>query len=319
MKKGYFCVFAMINDGKWIQSPLNYTGGKYRLLPQIMPYFPKGIHTFVDLFCGGGNVGVNVDCRKLVLNDLDEHLFCLFHAFGELDKETIFETIHRTITEYGLSDSTVNGYEFYGCNGSDGLSRYNKEPFLRLRDDFNAEQSRDVFHYLRLYTLIIYSFNNQIRFNSSGKFNLPVGKRDFNAKMQEKLSDFVDRLKSVRCSFTCEDFRNFDISLLTGDDFVYMDPPYLITCATYNEKNGWNEDAERDLLRFIDGLHERGIRFALSNVLRSKGKENRILTDWASANAGRYEVKRLHYDYANSNYHTKDRNKNSEEVLIVNY
>ena len=73
------------------------------------------------------------------------------------------------------------------------------------------------------------------------------------------------------------------------------------------------------MLRFIDGLHERGIRFALSNVLRSKGKENRILIDWASANADKYEVKRLHYDYANANYHTKDRNKNSEEVLIVNY
>ncbi len=137
--------------------------------------------------------------------------------------------------------------------------------------------------------------------------------------MQEKLSDFIDRLKSVRCSITCEDFHGFDTSLLTGDDFVYMDPPYLITCATYNEKNGWNEAAERDLLRFIDGLHERGIRFALSNVLRSKGKENRILIDWASANADKYEVKRLHYDYANANYHTKDRNKNSEEVLIVNY
>ena len=26
----------------YIQSPLNYTGGKYKLLPQIEPLFPKG-------------------------------------------------------------------------------------------------------------------------------------------------------------------------------------------------------------------------------------------------------------------------------------
>ncbi len=307
-----------INE-KWIQSPLNYTGGKYKLLPQIMPCFPKGINTFVDLFCGGGNVGINVDCRRLVLNDLDEHIFYLFDTFQKLDKEVTFETIRRIIARYGLSDSTVNGYGFYGCNGSDGLGRYNKEPFIELRQNFNEEKNRDASYYLLLYTLIIFSFNNQIRFNREGKFNLPVGKRDFNAKMQRKLSDFIDRLKSVSCVFSCVDFRNFDISALTGEDFVYMDPPYLITCATYNEKDGWNETAERNLLGFIDELHSHGIRFALSNVLRSKGKENRILIEWAAANADRYHVKRLDYDYANSNYHTKNRDKNSEEVLIVNY
>ena len=42
-----------------IQSPLNYTGGKFRLLPQLLPLFPKDAGTFVDLFCGGCNVGIN--------------------------------------------------------------------------------------------------------------------------------------------------------------------------------------------------------------------------------------------------------------------
>lgn len=49
-----------------IQSPLNYTGGKYKLLPQILPLFPKDIDVFVDLFCGGCNVGINVDCSKII-------------------------------------------------------------------------------------------------------------------------------------------------------------------------------------------------------------------------------------------------------------
>lgn len=35
------------------KSPLNYTGGKYKLLPQIFPLFPSKINTFVDLFGGG--------------------------------------------------------------------------------------------------------------------------------------------------------------------------------------------------------------------------------------------------------------------------
>ena len=40
-----------------IKSPLNYIGGKYKILPQILPLFPKNIDTFIDLFAGGCNVG----------------------------------------------------------------------------------------------------------------------------------------------------------------------------------------------------------------------------------------------------------------------
>lgn len=53
-----------------IQSPLNYTGGKFKLLPQILPHFPKDIDVFVDLFCGGCNVGINVKANSVIYNDL---------------------------------------------------------------------------------------------------------------------------------------------------------------------------------------------------------------------------------------------------------
>ena len=35
---------------KYIKSPLNYTGGKFKLLSQIVPLLPQNINTFVDLF-----------------------------------------------------------------------------------------------------------------------------------------------------------------------------------------------------------------------------------------------------------------------------
>lgn len=50
-----------------ISSPLNYTGGKFKLLPQILPLFPQVSGTFIDLFCGGCNVGINVDCDNVLL------------------------------------------------------------------------------------------------------------------------------------------------------------------------------------------------------------------------------------------------------------
>lgn len=38
---------------KYIKSPLNYVGGKFKLLPQLMPLFPQNISKFIDIFGGG--------------------------------------------------------------------------------------------------------------------------------------------------------------------------------------------------------------------------------------------------------------------------
>ena len=302
-----------------IQSPLNYTGGKYKLLPQILPLFPEHIDTFVDLFCGGCNVGINVNAERYIYNDLDEHLLYLYNTLKNLDKEATFEWIYQIIDRYGLSMVSKNGYDFYGADSSSGLANVNREAFMRLREDFNHNTSEDYYYYVMLYVLIVYAFNNQIRFNSNGEFNLPGGKRDFNSKMQEKLSTFIDVIQNQDSRFTCRDFREFRAEQFNANDFVYCDPPYLITCATYNEKGGWGEQDERDLLTFLDSLTEHNIKFALSNVLRSKGKENRILIDWTNLNNARYKVIPLNYNYSNSNYHTKDKESGSEEVLIINY
>ena len=84
---------------------------------------------------------------------------------------------------------------------------------------------------------------------------------------------------------------------------------YFIHLSTY----------KKDLLSFLDELNGRNIRFALSNVLRSKGKENSILIEWLEKNAEKYKAIRLNYSYSNSNYQTKDKSSVTEEVLITNY
>lgn len=291
-----------------IQSPLNYTGGKFKLLPQILPLFPKNIDIFVDLFCGGGNVGINVNSEHTIFNDTDDNLTYLFNTFKNLGNDFL-SMIDDIIEKYKLSQSDKYGYAYYNCDSNSGLAPYNKDKFLKLREDFNNSKDIGYWHYAMLYVLIIYSFNNQIRFNSQGKFNLPAGKRDFNEKMQLKLKNFIERLESKNYEFSNLDFRKFDISQLSENSFVYADPPYLITCATYNEQGGWNNNDEKDLLKFLDDLHSNNINFALSNVLRSKGKENSILINWTEQNKDKYRVINLNYDYKNSNYQTKNIDK----------
>lgn len=98
-------------------------------------------------------------------------------------------------------------------------------------------------------------------------------------------------------------------------DFLYADPPYLISTATYNEQNGWTETEEYDLLNLLDKLDSQGVKFALSNVLEHKGKENTILINWAK----NYEINYLDYNYNNSNYQIKEKTTKTSEVLITNY
>lgn len=301
-----------------VPSALNYTGGKYKLLPQILPYFPKDSDKVVDLFCGGCNVGININCKRVRFNDSNEYLIGLLSTFKRLPKEQIFDFVFETIEKYNLSKVSEFGYEYYNCESTKGLGEYNKIGFNKLRSDFNSRAEKDDIYYLMLYVLIVYSFNNQIRFNQKGDFNLPVGKRDFNSKMQSKLANFLDRIKSGDYTFTNSDFRMINLNDYSDKSFFYVDPPYLITCATYNEQDGWTESDERELLRYLDELDSRGIRFALSNVLESKGKKNTILSEWIKRHK-KFKAIPLNYDYSNSNYHTKQRDSITKEVLVINY
>ncbi len=72
-----------------------------------------------------------------------------------------------------------------------------------------------------LYVLIVYAFNNQIRFNRNGEFNLPPGKRDFNQKMHSKVENFIELLQNQNAIFLHRDFRKIENDKLTYEDFVY--------------------------------------------------------------------------------------------------
>ncbi|CAG4706480.1 MULTISPECIES: Dam family site-specific DNA-(adenine-N6)-methyltransferase [Enterococcus] len=298
-------------DDEIIQSPLNYTGGKQKLLPQLRPYFPSRYTRLIDLFSGGGSVTANLakngQAESYLMNDVENHVINFFEYISTIDIDDFINQAEMKISEYGLSNTKKNGYEFYSANSASGLGAYNKEKFLKLRKDYNNSPSPLLF-----YLLVVFGFNNQIRFNSKGKYNLPVGKRDFNKKMEEKLRKFVKVIQDSPIEYSTKDFR--EVSIDTGD-FIYADPPYLITTAAYNENGGWSEKDEKDLYDYLDKANENNIKFALSNVIIHNGRENEILKSWAS----KYNLYVLNYNYNNSNYQSKAKQSETVEVLVTNY
>ena len=65
----------------------------------------------------------------------------------------------------------------------------------------------------------------------------------------------------------------------------------------------------------LDKLDSQGVKFALSNVLYHKGLSNDILIEWSK----KYRVYYLDKTYSNCNYHFKERNAKTVEVLVTNY
>ncbi len=297
----------------FIKSPLNYTGGKHKLLPQITKLFPDGIRTFYDVFAGGANVGINSRAENITCIEKNKYVVDLLRLIQSNNFEDLNQRVIDIVDRFGLSQSYIKGYDFYNADSSAGLGQFNKQAFIELRNEFNKDKTRiDL-----LLVLILYSFNNQIRFNSKGDFNLPVGKRDYNGSSRKNVAAFNQTANEKNISFKNGDFRSVEAMDLGKDDFVYLDPPYLLGLASYNEMGGWTEQDENDLYDLLTRLDGRGVRFALSNVLEHKGEINKIMENWAKRND--YTVHELDYHYKNSNYHSTAKNNKTTEVLITNY
>lgn len=288
---------TMVAEKRYVKSPLNYIGGKYKLLKQILPLFPKNIHTFVDLFSGGANVGINVEAKKYIFNDINSRINELFRVLQNLDVSSVLTHIQSRIKEYGLSKTNEAGY-------------------LQFRSDYNQNPNP-----LDLYTLSSFSYNYQFRFNNDMQFNNPFGRNRscFSENMQENLIRFSQRIKEMNAEFKDGMFDEFNINDLNSNDFVYLDPPYLITTGSYNDGNrgfkNWTLEQEQKMYDFILKLNKAGIKFALSNVLHHKGVEHRMLKEFINEN--KLNVYFLDYNYKNSSYNTQP--KESVEVLITNY
>ena len=300
-----------VND---TQSPLNYTGGKFKLLNQLRARFPQDVYHFYDIFCGGCNVAANINALDITCVDNNVQLISLLNYLKQTNYEDVVTQVETKISYYGLSNTYKYGYEHYNCESGKGLGSFNKNPFLRLREDYNSSSAKSDILFL---VLIIYSFNNQIRFNSNGEFNLPVGKRDFNSNVRKKLKQFITNIHNKNISFIFSDYRQIELNPDSANTFLYLDPPYFLGDAAYNENGGWTEKDERDLLRFLTACDEKGYRFALSNAIEHKGEKHQLLIDWCLENG--YNINYIDASYQNSNYHKIDRNSVTREVLITNY
>jgi adenine-specific DNA-methyltransferase len=162
------------------------------------------------------------------------------------------------------------------------LKKQDSESYINARNHYNSLpfEKRDP---KLLYTIILYGFNQQIRFNGDHDFNNPVGMRWFNDKVLEKMISFSRIAKEKNIEFKNSDYSELN-DVINNNSFVYLDPPYRLTTGAYNDGkrgfNGWGIEEEKRLFEFVDSLNDKSIRFMISYVMEHKGKTNGELKKW---------------------------------------
>jgi len=249
------------------RSPLFYVGDKYKLMKQLAGLFPQEVDNFYEPFVGGGTVFLNIKANKYYLNDNDKNLINI-HRFliGSANNPALFfKNVEKIIKKYHLSRSYKEDIIPASLKKEwkkTYFAKFNKEGYEKLRVCVNKHIKNDP---LILYILLIYGFNRMLRFNGGGKFNLPVGNVDFNKNVVNALNGYFDFVQDKKMTLSSKDFRTYFANRkYSKNDFVYLDPPYLITASEYNKR--WDQKAEADLLKMIDDLDKKGVKFALSNV-----------------------------------------------------
>lgn len=275
-----------------IESPLNYSGSKAKMVDFIKEYLPSDIISFTDLFGGGFNVGINVDCNDVVYNDINPFVTGLIKSFIDIDTYSYLKYVYKLIKDYDLQPSNSDGY-------------------IKLRKKYNDTpiHKRDP---RMLYTLILFGFQQQIRFNSNYDFNIPCGQRKFNDRLISKFISFARVAKNKGVTINNCDFRIL-LSQSDSHSFFYLDPPYRETIASYNDGKrgfeGWTIEHESAMCKHLDELNAKDGKFLLSYIIDVDGFHNENIENWVNREG--YVIIPVE--------NTQGRYNNRREVIIKNY
>lgn len=241
---------------KKISPPIVIQGSKRKLLNFIF----KNIHwenkkkgKWIELFLGSGIVFINAlyhgKFKKAIINDINPHIIRLYE-----------DIINKRINPRELKKSLIQKAK--------RLRKGDHDYYYELRDQFNEEPSSELLIFLNLTC-----FQNLMRFNKKGEFNSPLYKDEARGVFNKNdisfsyFSNYAKRIKFLQELFQrieietyCLDFKEL-LRKASKEDFVYLDPPYLLKDITYFSKTF----GEKDFYEIENFLKDSESSICLSN------------------------------------------------------
>ncbi len=223
---------------------LKWAGGKFNLLPHILPQLPTG-RRFFEPFLGAATVFLNTDYDEYHLGDTNADLINLY----------------KTVKLLG-EDYIKHAFKYF-------KPRYNESrKYYQLREKFN--QSCDPIERSCLFLYLNrHGYNGLCRYNRSGRFNVPFGSYKKILFPDEAIYAF--HKKSQNAKFYCDDFSKIMKKANKLGDIIYADPPYYPLSKSANFTSygqiKFSHDDQQSLADLSEKLATKNVHIVISNQL----------------------------------------------------
>jgi DNA adenine methylase len=249
---------------------LKWAGGKRQLLDEIYSRFPADYEHYHEPFFGGGAVFFDLEPGDGTINDTNPRLVNFYEVVRDHPEDLISRL--RDFNDPEANPDPEQRFANENWKGKDveqffyqQRARFNRRAYgdeeWPATDEDRIEEAALLLYLNRT------CYNGLYRENSSGGFNVPIG-RYANPEWVQ-----ADRIRAASHALADTDIRNEDFTYVLDavgeDDLVYLDPPYQPMSSTANfaeySADGFGREDQERLLETVQELDEMGVCFVLSN------------------------------------------------------
>lgn len=239
--------------------PIKCQGIKTKAVPFIREKVDRNdTGIWIEPFVGTGAVAFNMAPERAVLTDKNQYIIALYQGIqsGAITSKIVREFLE----EHG-----------------EKLGRYGGDYYIKMRDAFN--HNGDPLYFLFLNRS---DFNGMIRFNKSGKFNVPFCQKPnrfskaYITKICNQVAGVAEIMRGRDWRFACCPWQEA-FAYASEDDYIYLDPPYIGRDTSYV-----GEWAAEEAVLLADYAHRTPANVCLSMWKENEFRKNQHLFDYWS-------------------------------------
>jgi DNA adenine methylase len=195
---------------------IKWSGGKSDEIDKILPHIPETYDTYIEPFMGGGALYFYLEPDKAVINDIHPELIAFYKQIQNGNNNKIYDLMKA--------------------------NKNTEEQYYQIRDYFEPDD--DLEKAFKFYYLRKTCYRGMLRYNKSGKFNIPFGR--YKTYNFEEIKDikYENLLKKAEIFNT--DFETiFNNNNNSSDNFCFIDQPYDSVFTDYGYCKFERKDQER--------------------------------------------------------------------------
>jgi len=181
---------------KSLKPMIKWSGGKGDEITKFIQHIPNDYDTYLEPFVGGGALYFKLEPNKAVITDVHIELIDFYKAIK--------------------NNKSLDIYNFMTNHPNDEITYYNIRNNMEINDYLdNAKR----FYYQRKTC-----YRGMLRYNSSGKFNIPFGR--YKTYNYELLNDKRYETLLSNTIVECKDYSYIFDNFNNSNNFMFLDPPY---------------------------------------------------------------------------------------------